>query len=331
MNHITSLILAGLLLATAGCGTKTGQATGANSASDTPTKELGHFNADSAYNYVARQVNFGPRVPGTSSHLACGEFLIDELGKYADTVYVQKATVEAFNGDKLPLTNIIGVFNPLQSRRIILLAHWDTRPWADMAVEDRDVPIPGANDGASGVAVLLEIARNLALEAPAVGVDIMFVDGEDYGNSGGFSDNKDTWCLGTQYWSDNMIPYTANNRPVYGILLDMVGGRNARFHREYFSENNAPNPTNKIWSEGRRLGFDDRFIDEIGGSIVDDHIFMAQAGIPTVNIVETMNEVTSNFPPTWHTHEDNMDNIDRNSLNAVGKTVLNVVYKEKPY
>ena len=200
-----------------------------------------------------------------------------------------------------------------------------------MDTENRNKPIPGANDGASGVGVLLEIARNLAIEAPAVGVDILFVDGEDYGNAGGFSDNQETWCLGTQYWTKNMVPYTKNNRPIYGILLDMVGGKNARFHREYFSNTNAPNQTVRIWSEAAHLGLKDIFVNEIGGSIVDDHIFMAKAGIPTVNIIETMNVETSNFPPTWHTHADNMDNIDRRSLDAVGKTVLNVVYKEKPY
>lgn len=331
MNQLSTIFLAALCLVSTGCGTKTGQACDATSASETQPAMLGQFNADSAYGFVARQVDFGPRVPGTDTHKACSAYLIEQLGRYADTVYVQNATVEAFNGDVLPLTNIIGSFNPGQSRRIMLMAHWDTRPWADMATEERNKPILGANDGASGVGVLLEIARNLAMEAPAVGVDIMFVDGEDYGDSGGFSDNRDTWCLGTQYWTKNMVPYSGGNRPVYGILLDMVGGKNARFHREFFSNDNAPNQTGKIWKEARQLGFGDVFINKIGGSIVDDHLFMAQAGIPTVNIVETMNVETSNFPPTWHTHADNMDNIDKRSLDAVGKTVLNVVYKEKPY
>lgn len=327
MRRIITYLLSTLLIATVGCSSKTGQA----SATKADAKLLGHFSADSAYAYVARQVDFGPRVPGTASHKACADFLVAELGRFADTVVVQHSTATAFNGDVLPLTNIIGVFNPKQSRRVLLLAHWDTRPWADMSVENHDTPIPGANDGGSGVGVLLEIARNLAMESPAVGVDILFVDGEDYGNSGGFSDNEDTWCLGSQEWVKEMPPYTKDNRPIYGILLDMVGGRNARFHREYFSEINAPNSTNKIWSEAQHLGFGDLFFNEIGGSIVDDHLVMTRAGIPTTNIVETMNVETSNFPPTWHTHNDNMDNIDRTSLDAVGKTVLNVVYKEKPY
>lgn len=327
MYRVITILLSTLLLTAVGCGSKTGQA----SATNADVKLLGQFSADSAFANIARQVGFGARVPGTSAHKACADYLIAELGRYADSVVVQHTSAKVFTGEVLPLTNIIGVFNPAQSRRIVLMAHWDTRPWADMSVERRDEPIPGANDGGSGVGVLLEIARNLALEAPAVGVDILFVDGEDYGDSGGFSDNQDTWCLGTQEWVKEMPPYNINNRPIYGILLDMVGGRNARFHREYFSETNATNAVNKVWSEAQHLGFGDIFINELGGSIVDDHLFMTGAGIPTANIVETMNVETSNFPPTWHTHNDNMENIDRASLDAVGKTVLNVVYKEKPY
>ncbi len=327
MQRIVTTLFSALLLLCSSCGAKTGK----TSASEAPVKVLGQFNADSAYAYVARQVDFGPRVPGTPEHQACADYLAAQLGRYADSVIVQKGEMAAFNGDVLPLSNIIGVFNPKQSRRIMLMAHWDTRPWADMSVDRPNEPILGANDGASGVGVLLEIARNLALEAPAVGVDIMFVDGEDYGNSGGFSDNAETWCLGTQMWTESMQPYNKDNRPIYAILLDMVGGRDARFHREYFSNSNAQTSTNKVWAEANALGFNDIFIDEIGGSIIDDHVFMAKAGIPTTNIVETMNVETSNFPPTWHTHDDNMDNIDPVSLNAVGTTVLNVVYKEKPY
>lgn len=296
----------------------------------TPT--LGHFNTDSAYQYVADQVAFGPRVPGTESHQACSDYIINTLQRLpVDSIIVQKGSVTAFDGTELPVTNIIAGFNTDKKRRILLVAHYDTRPWADNedSALERERPIPGANDGGSGVGVLLEIARNLAARRPAVGVDLLFVDAEDYGTNEGFSNNPESWCLGTQYWVEHMTPYSANNLPVYGILLDMVGGRNARFHYESFSANNARVPTIKVWSEAQALGYGDRFICEVGGAAVDDHVFLTRAGIPTTDVIEINNVETSTFPPTWHTHNDNMANIDPNTLKAVGQTVLNVVYKEK--
>lgn len=296
---------------------------------------LGKFDADSAYDFVARQVAFGPRVPGSEGHRACRQFIIDRLKAYgADSVMIQDGVVTAFNGDELPITNIIGGYNITTPRRILLIAHWDTRPWADKddKLDERHRPIDGANDGASGVAVLLEIARNLAMRSPNVGVDLMFVDAEDYGDSSAFDPREDTWCLGSQYWiNSGMPPYHPDNLPVYGILLDMVGGRNARFHYEYFSQANAPKPTIKVWSEAQKLGHSDKFIRTVGGAVTDDHIFITRAGIPTTDIIETLNVETSSFPPTWHTLDDNLDGIDKGTLKAVGETVLNVVYKEKQY
>lgn len=292
----------------------------------------GTFNSDSAYRYISEQVAFGPRVPGTESHDACAEYIIDKLRQFqADSIIVQNATVTAYNGDQLPITNIMAQYNPELNHRILLVAHWDTRPWADNEadLDMRQKPIAGANDGASGTAVLLEIARSLDLEAPACGVDLLFVDAEDYGNSDGFGNNSDTWCLGSQYWTKHM-PYTAANRPRYGILLDMVGGKNARFHYETFSYRSASVPTAKVWSEAKRLGYDNIFINSLGGSVTDDHMVITAAGIPTTDIIETQNEQTMTFPPTWHTHDDNLDNIDKNSLEAVGRTVLNVAYNEIP-
>lgn len=292
---------------------------------------LGEFNADSSYRYVAEQVNFGPRVPGTESHDLCGKYLIEKLRSFgADTVTEQKTVVEAFNGDKLPITNIFARFNTSAVNRVLLVAHWDTRPWANMEAseENRNKPIPGANDGGSGVGVILEIARNLGIKAPECGVDILFVDAEDYGSSNGFTNNDESWCLGSQYWVQNM-PYNSVNRPAYGILLDMVGGTDAKFHREYFSHNNAKSPTVKVWGEAKALGFDDVFINKVGGAVIDDHVFITNAGIPTTDIIENLSDVTGNFPATWHTLDDNMQHISRRSLNVVGKTVLNVIYKEK--
>ncbi len=295
---------------------------------------LGAFNADSAYNFISRQVAFGPRVPGTESHERCAEYLIGELKRIGvDTMYVQRGKVTAFNGDVLPITNIIAGFNSTSLKRVLLVAHWDTRPWADNETdpEKRNTPIPGANDGASGVGVILEIARNLSHTPANIGVDILLVDAEDYGDSSFFEDTTESWCLGSQYWVENMVPYSIRNLPGYGILLDMVGGKGARFHQESFSRQNASDATIKIWNEAKKLGHDNVFIDAMGGAITDDHIFLTHAGIPTVDIIESVNHITGSFPPTWHTLSDDMSGISRSTLKAVGETVLNVIYKEKGY
>lgn len=300
------------------------------------TLRLGNFSADSAFAHIERQVAFGPRVPGTESHAACRDYIVSELQRAGvDSLIVQDAVVEAYTGDKLPIYNIMGRFNPnvAAKRRVLLAAHWDTRPWADRenSADERMKPIAGANDGGSGVGVLLEIARNLGQRRPSVGVDLLFVDAEDYGDASGFDDRSETWCLGSRYWTQHMTPYTPATLPVYGILLDMVGGRDAKFHYEYFSQKNAPNVTAKVWSEAERLGYNHIFVRSIGGAVTDDHIVLTEAGIPTTDIIETLNEQTQSFNPTWHTLDDTPENIDKNTLKAVGETVLNVLYKEKAF
>ena len=332
MKKSLAYILLFALSTTMACSTKATDSKDRAESEGPTTTLLGSFDSDSAYKFVAEQVAFGPRNPNSEGHRACGNYLVEKLKSYhPDTIIVQESTVTTFNGDKLDMKNIMARYNTAASNRVLLVAHWDTRPWADMEgnIERRQEPILGANDGASGVGVLLEIARNLDMKAPECGVDILFVDDEDYGNSTGFMNNDDTWCLGTQYWVNHM-PYGPNDcKPAYGILLDMVGGKDAVFHREYNSHLNARAATVKVWAEATMLGFDSTFINKVGGTIVDDHVFLTDAGIPTTNIIENMNTHTLNFPPTWHTHDDNLANIDKQSLDAVGKTVLNVVYKEK--
>lgn len=286
------------------------------------------FMADSAYKYIQAQLDFGPRVPGTKAHNRCADYLVETLRSYgADTVLQQKTTVEAFNGDKLPINNIMARYNVSAPKRLLLVAHWDTRPWADAETDasKHSMPIPGANDGGSGVAVLLEIARNLELNAPSVGVDILFTDAEDYGNTGG---DDNSWCLGTQYWVENM-PYTPATMPVLGILLDIVGGIDAKFYREYFSEYYAPQVNDIIWAEAASAGFGDKFPNERRGAVTDDHVYINQAGIPCIDIIECANPATGSFPPTWHTLDDDINSIDRNSLKAVGQVVMNTIYKQK--
>lgn len=322
--NILSLALCWLIVA---CSAKTETAQEAVATSEEMVSQA-EFNADSAYRNVKTQVDFGPRVPGMEGHDKCAKYLVSELKRYGvDTVIEQKTTVTAFNGDKLPINNIMGQINKGAVTRVLLLAHWDTRPWAD-AEKDKSkhtTPILGANDGGSGVGVLLEIARCLQEKKPMIGVDILFVDAEDYGNSG---DNEDTWCLGTQYWIKN-LPYSPSRMPQYGILLDMVGGKDAKFHREYVSQYVAPSIVDKVWTTAVASGYGDVFVNELGGSIVDDHVYVNQGGIPCIDIIETLNPQTMSFNPTWHTLDDNMSNIDRQSLKAVGQTVLNVIYNEQ--
>ncbi len=287
------------------------------------------FNADSAYRNVKTQVDFGPRVPGLDSHAKCAQYLAGELHRYgADEVIEQKTTVTAFNGDKLPINNILGQFNKDAVTRVLLLAHWDTRPWGDEDADEnkRKSPIPGANDGASGVGVLLEVARCLSIEKPAIGVDILFVDAEDYGETKGNSENS--WCLGTQYWVKN-LPYTPERMPMYGILLDMVGGKDAKFHREYASQQLASAVVDKVWTMAVASGYGNVFVNEIGGSVMDDHIYVNQVGIPCIDIIENFNQGTMSFNPTWHTHADDMSNISIATLKATGQTVVNVIYNEQ--
>lgn len=290
------------------------------------------FNADSAYTYVKDQVNFGPRVPGSQAHRLCSDYIVSQLQRFgADTILTQTGLVTAHNGAQLPIMNIMGRFNPEAKDRVLLAAHYDTRPWADneSTEERRATPIPGANDGASGVGVILEIARQLGITAPGIGVDLLLVDAEDYGTSAGWGNNDETWCLGTQYWAERM-PYTASNRPRFGIVLDMVGGRDARFHREYFSEKYARPVVDKVWGTAISSGYSDQFVNEVAGSIIDDHLFINRAGIPCIDIVECNSATTHTFPETWHTLSDDMGSIDRKSLKAAGQTVLNVIYRETP-
>lgn len=327
---ITVLMAAGLSCAATSCRSKSDVSRGSEAeVKANPIESRVHFDSDSAYSYVRAQVAFGPRVAGSEEGRRCARYIESELRRHgADEVLIQDGTVEAWNGDKLDLRNVMGRFNPGAKKRVLLVAHYDTRPWADSdeTEENRLRPVPGANDGASGVGVLLEIARQLGEEKAPVGVDLLFVDAEDYGRSSGFSHHEDSWCLGTQYWINHM-PYSQTELPEYGVLLDMVGGMNAKFHREFYSDNNASELLDKVWDIADRSGYGDKFINKPGGAVVDDHLFLCRAGIPTIDIIESKNDDTKTFPATWHTVNDNMRYIDRSSLKAAGQTVVNLIYQ----
>lgn len=295
-----------------------------------PSVHIPDFNADSAYIFCAAQVKFGPRIPGTKAQDQCAAYLKMMLEKYCDTIYVQKSSVKIYDGTMKPMINLVGSFNPKAAKRILLLAHWDTRPWSD-----RDEKLPrekfdGADDAASGVGTLIECAEQFQKQKPDVGVDILFVDVEDYGPpefEAGKWDEKDTYALGTQYWAKN--PHTKNYRAYYGILLDMSGAVNARFPKEGVSAQYAPSVMNQFWSRAQALGYGNYFVNESANQIIDDHYYVNTInGTPTFDIINLSSETKTGFAPHWHTQADNMNLIDRATMKAVGQTILELIYKE---
>lgn len=323
-------LMACLLLTTVSC--KTGNSN--NTSNNTEkTVTVPEFNADNAYQHIQAQVDFGPRVPNSKEHVACGEYLAQKLEEYGAKVTNQYADLLTFDGTLLKARNIIGSYNPENKKRILLFAHWDSRPWSDADRDEKNhhTPVLGANDGASGVGVLLEIARLINQEAPALGIDIIFFDAEDYGAPRFYKGNhKDEyWCLGSQHWS--RTPHTEGYNARFGILLDMVGGKNATFYRESYSEKYARSINKKVWKKAKELGYSNIFIDEEGGGATDDHLFVNKiAGIPSIDIIPNiMDAEYSSFGDFWHTVNDDMSGIDKQTLKAVGQTVLAVIYNEK--
>ncbi|ROT04426.1 M28 family peptidase [Lepagella muris] len=310
----TALILTSVLALTACAGKKTEVA----ASDDVAPEVVVNFDADSAYSYVERQVAFGPRVPNTEAHRRCGEWLASELRRRGADVTEQRSDLTAFDGTVLKAVNILGRFNTESPDRLLLLAHWDCRPWADQDPnpDNRKKPVDGANDGASGVGVLLEIARQLSEKAPGKGVDILFVDAEDWGTEG----SEDSWALGARYFMEH--PPVEGYLPDEAILLDMVGGKGAVFCREYFSEQAAPRLAQSLWGIAASRGYGDLFLNKLGGAVTDDHVQLIEKGVPAVDIIEYHPEQESGFNPHWHTVSDNMENIDRATLKAVGETVM---------
>lgn len=299
--------------------------------SEVQTITVPAFSADSAYQYVKTQVDFGPRVPNTAEHRQCAAYLSASLKNFGAAVIEQKVDLQAYDGKILHAINIIGSYNPEAKNRVLLFAHWDCRPFSDQDADPKNhnKPVMGANDGASGVGVLLEIARQLGLKKTDIGVDIAFFDAEDYGAPESFVGNsEDTWCLGTQYWAKN--PHVAGYNARFGILLDMVGAPGATFYKEQISEYYASSVVKKVWDKAASLGFSQYFINQSGGGITDDHVYVNKIiGIPSIDIIHYNPNSEHGFGDYWHTTHDTMENIDKNTLFAVGTTLLNVVYTEK--
>lgn len=290
-----------------------------NSSAESVSKTM--FSADSAYAYVARQVEFGPRVPGSEAHRLCGDWILSKLKESGADVTEQISTLTTFDGTRIPMRNFFARINPNAEKRILLLAHWDSRPWADHDPDPakRSVPVDGANDGASGTGVLLELARVLAAAEGNTGVDILLCDAEDWGEES----NDESWALGARYFAENLPE--KGYMPSAAILLDMVGAPDATFMREYFSQLANPALADEIWSLAKQLGYGDLFVNRMGSAVNDDHVELIKAGIPTIDIIDYREG--SGFFSGWHTASDNMECISKETLDAVGSVLETYIDK----
>ncbi|HNY02188.1 MAG TPA: M28 family peptidase [Bacteroidales bacterium] len=297
-----------------------------------PRVPVPDFNGDSALEFARLQLAFGPRVPNTPAHEKCATWLTSKMESWTPHLTVQKGQVYAYNKTALNFRNIIGSWNPENTTRVLLCAHWDSRPFADHDPNPANhrKPVDAANDGASGVGVLMEMARQFSLKPPPIGVDIILLDVEDYGppQDENISQSEDFWGQGAQYWAKN--PHVKNYTARYGILLDMVGAPNATFLMEKVSMDYASDILKLVWSAAGRVGYSSYFLYQEGGYITDDHVPINKIrNIPTIDIIHLDRNSETGFYPYWHTTGDTFDKLDKNTLKAVGQTLLTVVFEEK--
>lgn len=314
------------------CGSRNKAVRGADGAVAEPCGPA--FSADSAYAYCAAQCAFGPRTMNSEAHDRCGRWIAEQFRRHGMTVTEQRADLRGYDGTVLRATNIIAEYRPELTDRVLICAHWDCRPWADNDPDSANwrKPVMGADDGASGVAVMLEIARLLSkADSMAVGVDFVCFDAEDWGTpewSDAGSD-ENSWALGAQHWAEN--PHRQGYTARFGILLDMVGGQGARFYQEMVSLEYARDIVDKVWAAAEVVGYGSFFPKLRGGMISDDHVPLNKtAKIPTIDIIPYYPECEAgSFGTIWHTVHDDMDHIDRGTLQAVGQTVVQVLFCEK--
>ncbi|MDZ7318086.1 MAG: M28 family peptidase [candidate division KSB1 bacterium] len=273
------------------------------------------FDETAAFRHLEKQCAFGPRVPGSASHLQCRDFLVAELKKYASQVTLQPFQVTLEKGTPVVTAyNIIANFHVDKKQRLLLCAHWDTRPWADRDPQpsNHKRPVPGANDGASGVAVLLEVARIISLSAPKYGVDIVLFDAEDLGSYG----QNDTWALGSRQFAQNLV---RSYHPEMGILIDMIGDADQQIYIEQHSNKYAPQVVKRVWSAAQQLGITE-FIPQVGPEVYDDHLSLLEVGIPCIDLID--------FDyPYWHTIADTPDKCSPRSLGNIGRVLLALLYE----
>lgn len=305
--------------------TTTGETANTNTVVAKPRVIPPDFNADSAYQYIKVQADMGPRVPGSKAHDKAVAYYEKHFKNLGAEVKVQGGTMNTFDGKEWRIDNVIATFNPAAKTRILLTAHYDSRPFADKdpIPANRTKACPGVNDGASGVGVLMEVARAIKEKSPSVGIDIILFDLEDYGDNG----DQYSWCLGAVYWSNNL--HKANYKAKYAILLDMVGAKDAIFPREAVSVFHANDVVNKVWNTAEKLGYANYFVYEESAEMTDDHVPINKiAGIPAIDILH-YNYLKNEFFPQHHTTNDDLSTIDKKTLKAVGQTLLEVIYNEE--
>ena len=327
---IYSLLFIIYYLMLSSCTGKTGKGGDADTIALAPAPE---FMADSAMAYIEAQCAFGPRVPGSDAHTACGNWLVQRFQSFGAEVSELQTVLTAYNGKPIPCRNIQARMNPEAAHRILVSAHWDSRAWADNDPEETNhhTPVMAANDGASGVAVMLEMARLIQQTGLSYGVDFICFDTEDQGTPEWAEDAGDDegnyWCLGSRYWAEQA--YVVGYRARYGVNLDMVGGRGTRFAMEGFSRRYAPQVVTTYWQLARQLGFGDYFVQRESGYVTDDHLPVNQiAHIPCMDIIAHAEGARSSFGDTWHTVNDTPEHIDPAVLKAVGQTLVQMIYND---
>ncbi len=333
MNKIIRTICWGILSTTLLTGTTACRNRTSSRSQDADTIAMApapEFNADSAYAFTAAQCAFGPRVPNTEAHKLCGNYIAEKFRSYGALVTDQYADLTAFDGTVLKARNIIASYNPDAEARLLICGHWDSRPWADNDPDSANwhKPVLAANDAASDVAVMLEMARLIAQNPLKIGIDFICFDAEDYGAPQWINSSEENdWCLGSQYWAEN--PHKFGYKARFGILMDMVGGQGSTFSKELFSKEYAAQVVDIVWNTATQIGYGNYFLNRDGGYITDDHLPVNRiAKIPCIDIIPYFSDGPSGFGPTWHTVNDDMEHIDKNVLKAVGQTVLQVIYNE---
>ena len=269
----------------------------------------GKFDGDAAMRYAKAQLDFGPRIPGTTGAQRAGDWIVDQMKQRADTVMIQTWTHVTQDGKQLPMRNILARFNPKATDRILYVTHWDTRPVSDGSenLGERQLPVPGANDGASGVGLFIALGDALKKVPPTSGVDLLFVDGEDYGQ---FDDKLADVLIGSTYFAKN--PPDSGYRPIFGVLWDMIGDKDLQIKKEGYSVQQAPEVVERVWSKAAELGYKDIFVDEGQGAITDDHVPLLEAGYRVIDVIDL-------DYPYHHRPSDTIDKISAHSLSIVGE------------
>ncbi len=314
-----------IMLFVVACKPKTNESNVDTSVASTIQKPT--FSSDSAFHFIAQQLSFGSRVPGTAAQQQCAAYFENKFKSYGASVVMQRTNVVVYSGKSVPCINIVASYNTDVKRRLLLCTHWDSRPFADRDDSAVAKPILAADDGASGAAILLEIARQLQQKNPQIGIDILLLDVEDYGQPEYELNQKqgDFYCLGTQYWSKN--PHVPNYTAENGILLDMVGAKGATFTLEGVSMQYAPAFMKQVWRSAAQLGYSNYFVNDLTDQIIDDHYYInTLANIPTIDIINRTYTTKTGFASHWHTHQDNINIIDKQTLQAVGETVLATIF-----